>query len=352
LNGLIDTAKEVAKAGLRQHYRRMHLRGARNSLQGLVARYGPFPDTVRHQCDLYATEVLGHKRFAPWLYVYAYVAGGFKEGWIPDNYYDECVLPHTSGAYGEVSTLRALNSRLFDAEEFPDVAAAVNGVIVDRQGLPIPEAQLIDALFAEGDRVVFKRDGSQSGVGIVMLDRAGLDLGKVRALGSGVFQSFIRQHPVFSRLSNSRSVATIRLTTASDDNGDVRLRAAYLRLGRADDGHVRSASEVRIAIDRETGALSAMGYMPDWMRVDRHPDANEPFAGQSIPNFKECVRVVLRCHERLRFVRCVGWDLCVDEAEKVKLIEWNGGHNGIKFSEAVEGPCFADLNWQRFRPRA
>jgi hypothetical protein len=27
-------------------------------------------------------------------------------------------------------------------------------------------------------------------------------------------------------------------------------------------------------------------------------------------------------------------------------MEWNGWHNDIKFSEAADGPCFADLGWQ------
>lgn len=350
MNGLVDTAKTLAKAVLRHHYGRMHVRAARSALQSLEGKSGPFPEADRKRCDAYATDILGHRRFAPWLYVYSHVAGGFKEGWIPDNFYDECVVPRTSGAYGEISGMRALNTRLFDAREFPDVAAHVNRMTVDREGRPIAQEDLIDVLFGEDDRVVFKRDDSQSGVGVEILDRQSFDPEKVRTMGPGQFQSFIRQNAIFERLSNSTSVATIRLTTASDELGDVRLRAAYLRLGRASDRHVQSASHVRVALDRKTGELSDVGYMPDWSRIDHHPDADEPFSGHAIPNFEECVRVVIRCHERIRFVRCIGWDLCVDAEGEVKIIEWNGGHNDIKFSEAVQGPCFADLNWQMFRP--
>jgi hypothetical protein len=28
-------------------------------------------------------------------------------------------------------------------------------------------------------------------------------------------------------------------------------------------------------------------------------------------------------------------------------MEWNGTYNDIKFSEATQGPCFADLGWER-----
>jgi Sugar-transfer associated ATP-grasp len=328
----------------------MHIRAARARLQFLEQGTRPLPDAARRRCDAYATEVLGHRRFAPWLYVYSHVAGDFKEGWIPDNFYDECVLPRTSGQYGEVSSLRALNTRLFDAPEFPDVAAQINGLIVDREGGLVAEKDVVEVLFGKDDRVAFKRDGSQSGVGVTILDRHSFDLGKVRALGSGLFQSFIRQHPFFPYISNSPAVATIRLTTAVNDLGEVRVRASYLRLGRATEEHVRSATDINVPINPATGELSDIGYTAVWARLDRHPDAAVPFAGQTIPNFESCIKVAIRCHERLRFVRCIGWDLCVDTAGDVKIMEWNGGHNGIKFTEATQGPCFADLNWQRFRP--
>jgi hypothetical protein len=51
------------------------------------------------------------------------------------------------------------------------------------------------------------------------------------------------------------------------------------------------------------------------------------------------------------FVRCIGWDLTVDDQGAVQILEWNGGHTGIKITEATQGPCFADLNWHLLRPR-
>jgi hypothetical protein len=32
-------------------------------------------------------------------------------------------------------------------------------------------------------------------------------------------------------------------------------------------------------------------------------------------------------------------------------MEWNAEHNDIKFSEATQGPCFADLRWDRLVPQ-
>jgi hypothetical protein len=46
------------------------------------------------------------------------------------------------------------------------------------------------------------------------------------------------------------------------------------------------------------------------------------------------------------FTSIIGWDVAVDENHNVKVMEWNGDHNDIKFSEATQGPCFSDLGWE------
>ena len=51
-------------------------------------------------------------------------------------------------------------------------------------------------------------------------------------------------------------------------------------------------------------------------------------------------------HSNIPFARCLGWDLIVDKHNNVLLIEVNGGHSGIRFTEMVQGPCFIGLNWE------
>lgn len=349
MSRLLGTAKTFAKAALRQHYARNHIRAARAKLAKLEAAYGPLNPADRQRCDAYAVEVLGHIKFAPWLYVYARVAGHYKDGWIADNFYDECVLPHTSGAYGELSGMRTLNRALFAAPEFPDRAALINGMVVGRDGAVAAPGDVLDTLFGDDDRVIFKSDASQSGVGITVLQRASFDPAWLDHAGSGLFQTFIHQHALFERLGNCPAVATLRLTTAADDLGRISLRAAYLRFGQGGMDYLISSEEVNVPIDLASGEMSDTGFLPSWLRIDRHPEAGIPFAGHAIPRFDACVAVALRCHARIPFVRCVGWDMTIDRAEQVHVLEWNGGHNGIKFTEATQGPCFADLGWQRLR---
>jgi hypothetical protein len=298
-------------------------------------------------CDEYAEAVLKDKIFAPWLYVYTTIAGAFKPGWIPDNYYGSVVKPNINGFYGALSGLKPLNQMVFQSDSFPDALSFVNGVFFRGNGNFVPEDQITSVLFNGVDRVVFKLDRSCSGCGVYVFDRSSFMLEKVKLLGNGLFQPFIHQHAFFQEFV-SGPVATLRLTTISADDGAAVARAAYLRLGRAGDSVVQSENQVRISVDLGTGALDHVGYTSDWRAVRAHPDSGVSFAKKLVPNFEGCVKLVTNLHRRVPYVRCIGWDLVIDKHGMVKIMEWNGGHNDIKFSEATQGPCFAELGWERF----
>jgi len=58
------------------------------------------------------------------------------------------------------------------------------------------------------------------------------------------------------------------------------------------------------------------------------------------------VALVLRLHRARPYARLLGWDVTVDKNNDVQIMECNGGHCEIKSSEAMQGPCFADLGWE------
>lgn len=298
-------------------------------------------------CEEYATEVFRGKRFTPWLLVYCAVSGAFKEGWIPDNYYGEKVIPVIKGQHGKVSTLKSMSQILFCSPSFPDLGSQVNGLLFDNQYRCISFENARSLFFQSNRNVIFKSDGTARGEGIHLLDRDSFDTSTVELLGNGVFQRQVLQHPVFDAFAQA-SVATIRLTTVADDKGEISLRAAYLRLGTGSDTHVRSQSHVRVCLDMATGSLNEQGVLANWRECSLHPTTGEPFGGKRIPAFAEAISTVVALHQHIPFVRCVGWDVAVDAEEKVQVLEWNGDHNDIKFSEAVQGPCFTGLGWERF----
>lgn len=305
-----------------------------------------FPSTIRKQCDEWAQDVLGWKGYAPWLYVYASVAGEFKEGWIPDNYYGKVVLPIINGDFRKISDIKTLSKRLFNSENFPDLAYSINGQFYTKKYTPIDHNSLKEILFENGAKeIVFKQENSRQGKGISIVDLSSFDGNALNGLGNGVFQKYIVQNEMFSQIS-PRAVASLRLTSLYESDGHCSIRAAYLRTGSGDDEYVKSASHIRVPIHIETGEFSDTGYTTKWTPLDRHPDSGFLFAGKMIPEYSKCVGVVKEIHQNFPYAKCIGWDVIVDSDGEVQIMEWNARHNDIKFSEAVDGPCFADLGWE------
>lgn len=325
-------------------YHRQHNKIAHKILRNITQSRSGIGTSTKASCDNYARLRLGWKGFAPWLYVYSAVHGEFKEGWIPDNYYGTVVLPSAKGAHGAVSQLKTLSRRLLGTDALPDLSYFVNGKFYNLDNSPIPLAQVKKTLFRDHSSIVFKQENSQQGAGIYFFDQANLDISTIVRLGNGVFQKIITQHAALDAFT-ANSTSTIRMTTVIDPSGMPSLRACYIRFGRATDTHVKSKSHVRVPVNLLSGTLSERGFMSDWSEIHCHPDTNTPFASLTIPNFDACRSLVLALHRRSPFARCIGWDIAIDKNSTPFLLEWNGEHNDIKFSEATQGPCFSDMAW-------
>lgn len=345
---LESLGRPVVRALISYRYHHGHMTVAKRILNGIQSIKGPLPQTVVRQCEDYAKDVFGNKHFSVWLYVYSAIAGSFKEGWIPDNYYGSVVVPKLKGVYGKASCLKSLHSTIFSHDSFPDILSYANGVFFDTEYRVLHPDSVEEKLFSSRDKVIFKLDSSEQGKGIFFFHRESFDARAIYKLGNGIFQKCIKQHEMFQQFAKE-SVATLRMTTVMADDGTVSLRACYLRLGTGADTHVQSKSNIRIPIDINNGTFNDVGFTSDWLEVDRHPTSQVKFHGHAIPAYGDCLNLVTRLHKRVPYVRCIGWDLAVDDQERVRVMEWNGEHNGIKFTEATQGPCFSDLHWERLK---
>ncbi|WP_282143454.1 sugar-transfer associated ATP-grasp domain-containing protein [Cellulophaga baltica] len=331
-------------------YRYHHISNtiAQNTLQNLEKEKGKFPITLKKQSDAYAREILGWKGFSPWLYVYSHFSEAFKEGWIPDNFYGKVVIPKIQGDYGKISYLKPITHKLLEEKPCPDLGYLINGRCFDNNYNPVLQSDFKNLLFKNTDKVICKLDQSCQGKGVYVFQYKEFEILKILELGNCVIQKYIQQHKFFNTFTTD-SVATIRLTTVIDCNFQVSLRAAYLRLGRKHNTHVSSEDHIRISINMDNGTLNSLGYLPNWHKIEQHPDTLEKFDHKLIPNFEECKILVERLHRRVPMVQAIGWDLIVDTNNKPIVMEWNGYSNDIKFSEASQGPCFKDLAWNKLR---
>ena len=327
-------------------YHWLHRFEAKRILSNLEKTKGKTDRSAIKASNEYAADVLGWSGYAPWLYVYSSLSGSFKEGWIPDNYYGKIVLPAINNKIGEVSDVKTVTNVIFRSESIPDIGCFANGLFFSDQFCVVDDEQIGKYLFSKSDKVVFKIDDSSQGRGVYFFDRESFDPLAVRNLGNGIFQKYIIQHEFFEALVPS-SVTTLRITTVLENGGDVSVRACFLRVGRLDDTHVKTTTLVRIPVDPETGDLGPFGYLPTWLSIEKHPDTNYVFSGKTVPEFNACRETVVELHKSMPYVRCIGWDVCVNNDNVVNVMEWNGSHNDIKFSEATQGPCFSDLGWER-----
>lgn len=341
----MNKLKNIAHSYLNLKYHLMHKETATNVLKGIEKVKGKTDPKLIHEANNYALKVLGWKGYAPWLYVYCAISQSFKYGWIPDNYYGKVIVPKMKGNYGIISDYNGLTSRLFDSVNFPDYLYRINGLWLNTDYEVISDKEVESILFKQIDKLVFKMDNSVQGKGVFFIEKNKFNFLELKKFGNGVIQKYIEQHPFFNDIMPN-SVATLRITSIVTNDGDVSVRACYLRVARSEDTHVRSSSHIRIPINIETGMLNNYGFDTDWLELNEHPDTYFIFKNKVIPNFEKCINTVLELHKKVTFSRVIGWDVIIDKNNIIQVMEWNGYHNDIKFSEATQGPCFSDLEWE------
>lgn len=115
---------------------------------------------------------------------------------------------------------------------------------------------------------------------------------------------------------------------------------------RKADNHSYWTTAIKVPVRLDTGELHEMGYLPDWVPAIKHPDSGKAFLYQKIPGFREGVAACISLHKNMPYARVIGWDISINETGEPVIMEANGYHNDIKFSEALSGPCFAGLGWE------
>lgn len=303
-------------------------------------------ERILRQIDAYAREVLGSPRFAPWLRVYTFWAGEFKEGWIPDNYFGRVVLPVVQGPGRSISDFKTLTRRVTLAgDRVPDLAYRVRGQWLDLEGAPVSDADAEALVFREGSRVVAKADDSTQGRGVRVVERGRDDLRGLTDLGDLVVQRVITPSDFMSQFTPD-NLATLRITTVKPPGADAAMRGACLRVGYLGPDILRADHAIRVPVVDRIGTLGEDAGARDWTWVPRHPDTGVAFGGLVIPGFEAARETCTGLHDRLPHVVVIGWDVAFAADDDFYILEWNAVHPDIKFHEATSGPEFSDLGWE------
>ncbi len=346
----------MAVAGLRAYKARMidaYQNGEARKSYDIITGQRPeraLSGPQRRQISDYAGDVLGSVRFAPWLEAYTAFRGEFLEGWLPDNYIERYLVPHSARRFQSLS-VRSLANRILQTDLLPDIAYGVNGGLYDRNYEPIEPAALARHVFAESDTAFVKVEGSIRGYGVTRIEAGSFSPDQLPSDRDFVIQQAVRQHPAFDDLSPA-AAATLRLTTVKQAGMKAEVRTGLLRLGIDGMEYVRAGKSVSVpVIDLQTGAMASYGMRTGFLTVDRHPDTGAEFGGRTVPSFAEAAAACTALHDRLPHIWYIGWDVGITDAGAVKLFEFNIGHASVRFSEAATGPCFLGLGWDRLHLR-
>lgn len=140
-----------------------------------------------------------------------------------------------------------------------------------------------------------------------------------------IVEQLISQHYSLEKFNES-SVNTLRIVTLLCADGKPRVMAGVLRIGRAgktaDNFHHYG---IAATIDIDTGIVNSPGIDREFRRYIIHPDSGEQIIGFRIPSWEKAVQLVKDAAMQVPSVRYVGWDVAVDVAGQVLLIEGNYG---------------------------
>jgi hypothetical protein len=311
------------------------------------ADVSPLDARTKRQIRQYSREVLGSSDYAPWLMAYTMYRGKFLEGWIPNDYFSRIVMPQANMAYRKIGNANTLSARLLQTDRFPDKVCYANGIWFRPDGTRLKASQVRSEIFDGAETAFLKREGKSMGQGIIILNRETFDADELTTIGSFVVQRAIIQAQWFEAVSPG-CVATLRVTTGLPFGGTPSLCGAYLRLGCSGARFVASAGALRVPVVDQDGALGPFASDPTWVRYRRHPDTGCAFEGLTVPHFKEAVAVCEELHGRVPQFSVIGWDVAITEAGEIEIMELNLWHPFISFLEPAAGPCFKELNFERF----
>ncbi|NNG03243.1 MAG: hypothetical protein HKM95_03980 [Inquilinus sp.] len=148
-------------------------------------------------------------------------------------------------------------------------------------------------------------------------------------LGDWLLEQAIRQHPVVAAIY-PHSVNTVRIVTLAYPDGQIRILAALMRMGRKGSKiDNASAGGIHVHIDVDTGRFLDPAYSKtDNATYTVHPDTGHPIAGVALPFWDEIVAVTKRGAGLFMQTHTIAWDIAIGEAGPI-VIEgnptWNPG---------------------------
>ena len=207
-------------------------------------------------------------------------------------------------AYAPAGVLRILQEK--------NVSSCVIKAAESSHGDKILVVKAID--YQENDAVLHLFNGSE----ILLTD--------ILAQQPLIFEEIVQQTDQMAAL-NPDSVNTVRFMTALYPDGEARIIATFIKIGRAGKcvDNAGAGGNVDACVDPTTGILQyAIRYdgVRNCQDIDNHPDTDVPINGVAIEDWGQIKAEVLRFQQAFPYVKVAGWDIAVTDDGPV-VIEVN-----------------------------
>ena len=302
---------------------------------------------VKKSMKAYARERFGSAGYWPHLAHFAEIRGEFIKGWIPGDYFKYILEPKLNPkAYHNLGDVRTLDYKRFGDFAIRPLFQIISGIYYGPDCRVLDRSELNEILAAHNDTIVIKQEFGWGGLQVKIMHSSEFNKKMIKKNHlhhhNYVIQPYIRQYKMLSDLY-PHSVNTLRVTSFLKKDGTVDVKFVILRFG-VDGSKVDNLSSGGhcIHIDND-GRPSKLSY--DYMCFpagETHKNTGFRFADLKLPMFPEVIETCKRLHQQYPYNRLIGWDVCINEQGRPKLLEWNTHFPTFYLEDALFGPFFPD----------
>lgn len=132
-----------------------------------------------------------------------------------------------------------------------------------------------------------------------------------------IFESLIKQTAQFASF-NSSSVNTVRFMTTLYPNGEAKVIATFIKIGRAGScvDNAGAGGNVDVSVDVQSGEIKYAIQYDGWRKIteiEKHPDSGTQLNGVVIENWEQIKAEVVRFQQAMPWCKAAGWDIAITD---------------------------------------
>jgi len=289
-------------------------------------------------------------------WIYSNINGLVSPAYVPENLYYKRIEPTLNNrAFALAYADKNFYSRYVDDKSIlPEILLrGVSGTVYSADFTPVcGESSIVQCLPKNRDLILKPATDSAGGSGVISLtvisdsvliiDQAETDSKDFRTFlqkeysNGFVIQERVLQQPWFS-VFNKSSVNTIRMMTfRSPLSEKVFSLRSVLRFGR----------QGSLVDNQASGGLSSgvsdQGIVNNFS-IDKYGEKTElNLEERIVPGFEEMKVIAVKIASKFYYHRLLGFDFCVDDQRRVRLLEINTKNLEINFIQMNLGPLFRE----------